>query len=199
MNDDQILAELDKISHETWRKAVQKCHAHIGLKLYNKTNSGAHCEQRLGVSAVDFYVEFAYRQLFTLVWKWQFEKYSIEEQMIRVIDSKISEEVRKYRVEVSRNKKTILVENEQLSMVFEDIPDDSDEADSNTEKEMMEALEKACENNEIFKEFISLKKQGLSYDDIGAKMNRAKEDLYQMQETISRRAKKNLKLLSNNK
>lgn len=193
MKDSLIQRKLREISDGAWGKAIAKCYDHINLKLFHKTSSGAHCSQRLGMDAKDFYLGGAIESLFLEVWEWKFDKYSIDEQLIRVIDSKISEEVRKYKVELTQGRKTHLVEDEQLAL-FSETEQDS-ENDEQIYKKFQIALEMACLNNEKYLTLIDFKKQNLSYSQIERRMEISKEELYRMMENVSRRARKILESL----
>ncbi|GAA4749347.1 hypothetical protein GCM10023229_32450 [Flavisolibacter ginsenosidimutans] len=193
MKDAQILNKLGEITHETWRAAIQKCHDHMDTKLWGKTASGAHCEQRLGMDAKDYYLGKAIKALYEGTWEWKYEEFPIDEQLIRIINSMISEQVRKYKIEVKKGKKTVLVENEQLALSLDEEVDK--EYDESQLQKLSTALTMACEGNEQYQALVKFKKQGLSYNEISTEMNCDKEELYRMIENIGKRAKRILKSL----
>ena len=162
----------------------------MDLRLWGKTASGAHCEQRLGMEAKDYYMGQSIAALYEGKWQW---KYPIDEQLIRIIDSKISDQVRKYKNELKRGQKILLVQNEQLALSLEEEIDE--EYDETELRKLPKALSMACENNENYKRFVFLKQQGLDYDEIGKQMGCTKDELYQIRENISKRAKRILKSL----
>lgn len=194
MKDIEISNRLRAISMEDWEEVFKKCYGHVYLKLRNRTKKGAHCEQRLGMSAVDYYVGNACKALFEQTWTWQYEEIEILPQMIRVIDSMISNEVRKYKVEQKQNKQLpILVSNDgSLDEMSEDDPEIS-KADIQFFQKCSTILDKAIEDNAKHKQFVNLKRQGKDYDVIAGEMKCTPEELYQMMETIARRARKLLK------
>ena len=111
-----VLKKLKAISRSEWKQALGKCYSHLKLKLYGKIDKGAHCESRLGIHAFDFYTGQALTSLFEGKWNWDFGKFTIEEQLIRIIDSMISEQVRKYRLEVKNGGNPITyMDNQQIT------------------------------------------------------------------------------------
>ena len=190
----ETLEKLENTSEEEWKAIVAKCYGHIAIKLYKKTTSGAHCAQTLGVEPADYYFDKALISLYDGTWKWQFEKYSLAEQLIRIIDSMISEQVRKYKVNITKEK-VVLVENEKLANNLDDwISDDDAESDERFMK-MNTAIQEAIKDNEKYKEFIYLKTEGFSYNEMCEYFLCDVKDIYQMRETIARRAIKILKSL----
>ena len=193
MKEAHILIKLGEITRETWRAAIKKCHDHMHTKLWGKTASGAHCEQRLGMDAKDFYMGRAIKALYEGTWEWKYEEFHIDEQLVRIINSMISEQVRKYKVEIKKGKKTVLVENEQLALALgEEVDEEYDESQL---QKLSTALTMACDGNEQYKILVKLKKQGLDYNEISKEMGCDTEKLYRMMENIGKRAKKILKSL----
>src|SRR4051812_5729098 len=119
MKDSDIQKKLNEITRDAWTTALMKCHGHMNLRLQGKTASGAHCQQRLGMEAKDYYMGEAIKSIYEGTWDWKYDQYPIDEQLIRIIDSMISEQVRKYKVEVKRGKKTELIANDQLALSLE--------------------------------------------------------------------------------
>lgn len=190
MKELEISNRLRAISMAEWKGAFKKCYGHVDLKLRNKTLAGAHCEQRLGMPPADYYVGNTYKALFEQSWEWQYEKYDLVTQMTRIINSMISNEVRKYVAEQKQNKQLpLLIENDS----FDGLRDEGPEEDS-TESQYLEqcaqALSKACNGNMRYQHFIKLKLDGKSYDEIANEITCTLNDAYQMMETIARRARK---------
>ena len=149
---------------------------------------GAHSDSRLGLNTYDFYFGEAVTAVYKGRWEWKYNDYTLSEQLIRIMDSMISEQVRKFKIENTKTKVTLFPQ-EQLTMALEEAAaEDSDMRELYEKCE--QALSDACVDNQKFAQFIDLKKKGVSYDDICAKMNCSKNEAYQMLETISRRANK---------
>jgi hypothetical protein len=64
----------------------------------DRTKSGAHCEAYLGVNPVQYYVSGAVLKLFDPDegWVWQFERFDLTTQLIRIANSLISKKVAEY-------------------------------------------------------------------------------------------------------
>lgn len=92
--------KLEAISEQEWIVALKKCEKHLKLRLKQKTLYGAHTEKNLGDNPYDYYVSFAYEAILSGRWKWK-DEFSLSEQMIRIINSRISEEVEKVKREKS--------------------------------------------------------------------------------------------------
>jgi DNA-directed RNA polymerase specialized sigma subunit len=66
--------------------------------LVDRTKSGAHGEQNLGMDAINYYVGESIKRLFDPNgWDWKFEKYSLVEQLMRIANKLISDKVSIYR------------------------------------------------------------------------------------------------------
>lgn len=190
MKELEISNRLRAISTADWKEVFKKCYGHVDLKLRNKTLAGAHCEQRLGMRATDYYVGNAYKALFEQSWEWQYEKYDILTQMTRVINSMISNEVRKYKAEQKQNKQLpLLIENDTFDGLMVEEPEE-DILDTQYWEKCSKALDQACQDNPRYEEFVKLKINGKGYDEIINVMQCTLDEAYQMMETIARRARK---------
>ncbi len=98
----KVLDKLTKVTDNEWKVVITKCTEHIRLRLRHRQRMGAHSPQNLGMPAVDYYFQNAVEKLYEGTWDWKFEKYSLEEQLVRIINSMISEEVRKYKTKKSK-------------------------------------------------------------------------------------------------
>ena len=91
----EVLDKLHRVIEKEWAGVMKVCKEHINMKVRHKTLFGAHSQVRLGMDPFQFYFHEALTKLYEGVWDWQYEKFSLLEQMKRIIDSIISEEVRK--------------------------------------------------------------------------------------------------------
>lgn len=190
---ENIPQKLLELTNEEKVAAISKGRNHIILRVGGRTFSGAHCEQRLGMSAVDYYMGESIKALWAGVWEWQHERCTFDEQLIKVIDSKISEEVRKYKVERKRGLQTQLVETNQLALSLEqEIDEEYAEADL---QKFSRALELACQDNEEYQRFVYLKHQGLNYEEICKQMGCTKKEAYRLRDSLAKKANRILKSL----
>ena len=96
--DNEILERLHAIKDKEWLEISDKLTVFVHFKLKGwKILRGAHSEQNLGVEPVEYYVGEAIGKLFGLEWEWQFEKYSLIDQLKRIVGSMISTNVENYR------------------------------------------------------------------------------------------------------
>lgn len=184
------LERLLDVPEREWMGIVSKLRNHLSLKLYRKTNFGAHCEQRLKVDPFAYYIDNAIRSLYEETWKWKHDQFSLLEQLKRIVDSMCSTEVKKYKHERGEHKVTFSVSNLGLFDIISGGDAPGDERDNY--QVFSDALNKACQGNDSYKLFTNLIKEGLNYDEICKKMGCSKSAAYQMRETIGRRAKKAL-------
>ena len=115
----EVTRRLNEISDAEWKIIIQKCKKHIRLRLFQKCATGAHSEKNLGMKPFDFYFGSAIDKVYTGVWDWKFEQFSIQDQLIRIIDSMISEVVRKYKVH--NNPGNVDIPKEIFELNYEDI------------------------------------------------------------------------------
>lgn len=92
--------KLEAVSEKEWMASLAKCRSHLRFKLKQKTLYGAHSEKNLGGDPYDYYISFAYDAILSGRWEWK-SKFSLTEQMIRIMNSRITEEVEKVKREKS--------------------------------------------------------------------------------------------------
>lgn len=91
---------LEAVSEREWVATLERCKKHLESRLRQRTLYGAHTAENLGDDSHDYYTSFAYEAILSGRWKWKSE-FSLAEQMIRIINSRISEEVEKVKREKS--------------------------------------------------------------------------------------------------
>lgn len=184
-NDKEILDRLYAISNEEWLETVKKLTSFVYFKLQGKTLFGAHSESNLGVNPVEYYVDTAVEKLFNLEWKWQFEKYSLFEQLQRIVGSMISANVEKYRT--NKDDKAILVDDELLSSLSEKIIDES------TTNELYDifkdALEVCSKDDEELQLYVMALDECSTFDEMSIILGMEKKRLYVLQKKLTRRVK----------
>ncbi len=191
---EQISQRLLQVTEPEWKSILKKCYTHVGFRLGKKLKWGAHSEQRLGMPAHDFYTTNAISGLFSFKWYWKFEKFTLEKQLIRIIDSMISTEVEKYKIEQRKNRQTYLIEPGQLGLFIDHVePAKPPEIEELSKYEL--ALEKVCSENPIYQQFIDLKRTDHSYEEISQELKINKNEAYRLRETIARKATQLLHIL----
>lgn len=191
MEEIEISTRLRAISiADEWPGIIKKCYGHVQIRLKNRTKSGAHCEQRLGMPAHDYYVGNAIKAIYEQSWEWKYEKYDITTQLSRIINSMISNEVRRYKAEQKHSLQLpLLIENDKFDHVYTG-EEDEDALDEIYHQECSQALQKACEGNHQYQQFIKLKMDGKKYSEIAEIIECTLDSAYQIMETIGRRTRK---------
>lgn len=98
-----VLNKLQNLPKEEVEDAIRQLIHHIKVRLlfrslFDRTKSGAHGGQNLGMDAINFYVGESFRRLYEPNgWDWKYDKYSFAEQLIRIANKLISDKVSSYK------------------------------------------------------------------------------------------------------
>lgn len=187
MSHKKVLEKLEELTDEDWLVCLEICRNHIKTKLYNRTNIGAHCAETLGMDAVDYYVGEAIEKIYTGVWEWKFEQFSITDQLIRVINSMISEQVRKYK-RAKENNLTTIESKEPDFYLFKEVVDIESSEEEIYEKQV-DLIFTAIEGSDFLESIFLAIHDGLSYSDIVEKLGITKTKLYRAIESIKTKSK----------
>lgn len=180
-NDKEILQHLNSITDIEWMDVVDKLTTYVHFKLKGRTLFGAHSEKILGGNPVDYYVDEAIGKLFSLEWKWQFEKYSLLEQLQRVVGSMISTNVEKFK---TKKEDIILMEEDKLiSMEKSEIND----YDVEYYEIFKNALEECSKDDEDLQLYVMALDECISFDEMVTATGFEKKKLYVLQKKMTRR------------
>lgn len=116
----------EELSNDDLRVAFKKCKDHIKIRIKQKTLYGAHTEKNLGENPLDYYFNFAIEKLLSGAWEWK-EGRNLSEQLIRIVNSQISKEVKK--VKTDKHQKIVL-EYEDIENTFYDLGEMPEETES---------------------------------------------------------------------
>lgn len=181
-----VLGQLNKIDDEEWLVILAKARKHVEIKTRGRTKYGAHAEENLGMPAVDYYVGETISRLFEGVRDWKFETRSLEEEFIRIIDSMISEEVRKIEDRKEGSTKIISVDPD----VF--LADDIEDPQGNIENiysEQVNLIFETISDKEDLEEIFLMIHEGNDYDQISEKLDIPKQKVYRAIDKIKRKVK----------
>jgi len=187
-NSKEILKRLHAISDIEWLEIVDKLTMFVRFKLKGKTIFGAHSEQNLGVEPVEYYVDEAIAKLFGLEWEWQFEKYSIIDQLKRIVGSMISTNVESFK---KKKEKVLPTENESLNILAEKVNICNGGDDSNYEIFKI-ALEECSKDDEDLQLYVMALDECNSFTEISEQTGWDKKKLYSLQQKITRKVIKYL-------
>lgn len=185
----EVLERLVQVPDKDWLDIQKVSKRHIQMKLKYYTLFGAHSERRLGMSAFEFYFHGAIEKLYDGTWDWKFEEFSLQEQIIRIINSMISEQVRKSKT----------VKDATLSLLYIDLEcdenehllSDADSYDESIEKEQrilsfIALIEEAIDGNDDYEYLWLALRDGKSNDEICLDCGWSKKELYKKVELMKR-------------
>ena len=98
-----VLKRLQGLSDNEIAEAVRQLTHYVKARLRfrtkaDRTKSGAHGENFLGMNAIDFYVGESIKRLYDPKgWDWKFEKFALAEQLMRISNKLISDKVAEYK------------------------------------------------------------------------------------------------------
>jgi len=160
---------------------VDKLTTYVHFKLKGRTLFGAHSEQNLGGNPVDYYIDEAIGKLFSLEWKWQFDKYSLLEQLQRVVGSMISTNVEKFKTK--KGNITLMEEDKLISMEKPEIND----YDVEYYEVFKKALEECSKDDEDLQLYVMALDECISFDEMVNATGFEKKKLYVLQKKMTRR------------
>jgi len=191
-NHKEILKRLHAVPDKEWLDVVDKLTTFVHFKLKGRIIFGAHSEKFLGVEPVEYYVDGAISKLFGLEWEWQYEKYSLLEQLKRIVGSMISTNVESFK---KKKEKELPTEDEIINVIIE-----KSNADNKDDDDLYELFKKAIEECSKDDEDLQLYAMALdecsSFDEMSDELGWDKKKLYSLQKKLTRRV---IKYLETNK
>lgn len=183
-----VLERLEKVDEEEWLVVLDKARKHVEIRVKGRTKYGAHSEENLGMPAVDYYVGETIKRLYEGKRDWKFEERILELEFIRIIDSMISEEVRKIQDKPEDATKIISVEPD--SYLIDDVEQSEDNAEE-LYSEQVSLIFEAISGEEDLEEIFLLIHDGKYYDEISSSLKIPKAKIYRAIEKIKRKVKAN--------
>lgn len=98
-----VLRKLQGLSDDEVAEAIKQLTHHVKARLrfgskVDRTKSGAHSEKYLGINPIDYYVGESIKRLYDPNgWDWKFEKFTLEQQLMRIANKLISGKVDEYK------------------------------------------------------------------------------------------------------
>jgi len=181
--EEEILQKLNAVSEKEWKEIIDKLTIFVLFKLKRRTIFGAHSEQNLGVNPIDYYIDESISKLFGLDWKWQFEKYSLLDQLKRIIGSLISTNVERYKTKKFHENPT---ESNKIPAIIED----NDDEENDIYKRFKEAIEACSQDDEELQLYALALDECDSFDDMVIQIGWDKKKLYALQKKMTRRITK---------
>lgn len=147
----------DKLSDKDWLLALKRCKEHVKMRLFQKTLSGVHSSANLGADPIEHYLGIAYEKILIGEWEWQSDR-SLTDQMIRIIDSYISKEVKRKETGTA-HLSTVVYLGDDID--FYNIESTNETQLENTiNKIKVEAIEKSCKGDIQLELIVEALKEG---------------------------------------
>lgn len=180
---------LEVVSEQEWTNALAKCKKHLKLRIKQKTLYGAHTEENLGDDPYDYYTSFAYEAILSGRWEWK-DGFSLSKQMIRIIDSRISEEVEKVKREKSEALKIKYTDSEDGLYKIDVLAYDSTQEEAEEWEKQIQTVENAITNHDDLLFFWDCIKEGHKRADIAGLMELELRQLDKVRERFIRTIRK---------
>lgn len=184
------LKKLSSVTDEQWACALAKCRRHVKFRIKQKTLFGAHTEKNLGEDPFHYYTAYAYEAIISGVWEWQ-DRFNLAEQLIRIINSRITAEVEKTKTEKAGEFTIIYKDIEtELYTVGTEINDLSEE-DLTKFVQQVETVEKAIKGDENLEFFWEGVKEGKKRAELALLMDMKPKQLDKLKEKFIRVVRNN--------
>lgn len=113
--------KLNTVSSVEWEIALRKAEKHLNYRLWNRTSFGAHTSENLGVPPKEYYLNFAYMSVIYGNWEWK-DDFDLPQQLIRIIDSRISTVVQSYKK--AKDKNEVRLKDGKHQLTTSEVPHD---------------------------------------------------------------------------
>lgn len=168
--------------NQQWAAALDKCRKHVRIRIARRTAFGAHSSLRLGEDPITFYVTFAYEAILSGLWEWK-DEYTLSQQMIRIVNSKISEEVRKFEDEEEKVPK--LIAGDEIDEMFYGDDPLTGELDMVREiliNKQISVIEESIHDHDDMKNFWECVKEGMTRMEIAEYMEKTPKQIGKLRE-----------------
>jgi hypothetical protein len=179
-----VLSRLTQVTDKDWNVTMEKAQRLIKLKTGGRTNYGCHSETNLGMHPFDYYFVRAVEALYYGKWDWKYEKYSLSQQVCRIIGSMISEKVRKYEVKLKTKIVVLPINDEILELEDEDI--NLEEIEKKYQNQLKLVEEAIGGDDDLEYLWLCIKEEKTS-DEIVEELRWTKPKYYKMMEKLRRK------------
>lgn len=177
---------LTALSDDDWRVAIKKCKSHIQWRLKQKTLYGAHTSANLGSDPVDYYVNLGTDKILSGEWEWKI-KFSLSQQLIRIVDSAISKEVEKVRTKKASEFRVEYTDD----LEFYDLEDNQDQGLEQDYQQRIDSIEKAIKGDNQLEEMWDCIKNLYKRSEIAELMGITPKQLDKLKERFIEKVRKN--------
>ncbi len=182
-------SRIANLSENNWKVALKKCKDHLRSRLFQKTLSGVYSSSNLGAQPIDHYLSFAVEKILSGAWEWK-AKFSLGEQMIRIVDSEMSKEVERKNRMTSHLSNIKYIDNEELQF-YQKEEQDSVPIDLTVNRVKLESIEKACKDDYQLEFIVEGLKEGKKRTEIAELLEITPRQFDKLREKLIRRIESN--------
>lgn len=174
-----------KLTSDQWAAALVICKEHLKYRLRQRTLSGIYSESNLGSDPFDHYISLAYEKVLSGAWEWK-EGRSIAVQMIRIIDSELSKEVKRKNTKTSHLSNNSYPGDDQLDFYQLEEPEEKP-IDRTINEAKLAAIENACQDDDELGFIVECLKEGKKRAEIAELMGIKPKQFDKLREKLLRR------------
>ena len=174
-----------KLTSDQWAAALVICKEHLAYRLRQRTLSGVYSESNLGTDPFDHYISLAYEKVLSGAWEWK-EGRSIAVQMIRIIDSELSKEVKRKDTKTSHLSNNSYPGDDQLDFYQLEEPEEKP-IDRTINEAKLAAIENACQDDDELGFIVECLKEGKKRAEIADLMGIKPKQFDKLREKLLRR------------
>jgi len=187
-----ILNKLQGLSDDEVERAIKQLTHHVKARLRfrslsDRTKSGAHGEKNLGMNAIDFYVGESVKRLYDPYgWDWKFEKFSLAEQLSRIANKLISDNVNSFK---NKKEGMFVIDSRDISDIFEleELTEETINDNETVYSKLIELAHEQSKNDDNLQYFTIRYFEKATFAIIAEEMNISIEQVYVLRKKLVRR------------
>lgn len=187
-----VLNKLHNLSDAEIKVALKQLthfiRARLRLKsLIDRTKSGAHSDQNLGMNAIDYYVGESVKRLWEPNgWDWKFEKFTLAEQLMRIANKLISDRVKSYKNKKEQMPKFV---DKDVSDIYDltQIAEENIRGNEEIYQKLIELAYDVAKENDAFYYFTIRYLEGADFLTIGNEMDLTRNQIYVLRKKLVRK------------
>jgi hypothetical protein len=162
--------------------------ARLRLKsLIDRTKSGAHGSQNLGMDAVDYYVGESFKRLWEPDgWDWKFENFSLAEQLMRIANKLISDRVISYK---SKKDLMPVYVDKDVSDIYDltQIAEENIKGNEEVYQQLIETAYDLAKDDDVLYYFTIRYLEGADFQTLAEEMNLTRNQIYVLRKKLVRK------------
>jgi len=189
---EEDLKKLLDLPESEVRAAIKQVTLHVKARLRfgslnDRTKSGAHGEKNLGMNAIDYYVGESVKRLYDPNgWNWNYERFSLGQQLCRIANKLISDVVDKYK-ETKELVPTVLDQDVSEVQIVTEIPERSNIEQELVYQTLIEYSHKASQDDDDLFYFTLRYFEKADYVRIAQEMGVSPEQIYVLRKKLVRK------------